>query len=78
MLAVAPSAVAGQLLYGGLKTPSEFKITIFVTFESTCDIDVSSQIADDLKETSFIVSDEIVLSHFHNLDAVDCTLSYIL
>lgn len=77
-LVEAPLAMASQLLDGGRTAQSTFKILFPVHSESTRNIDVSSQIADDLRKTSLTIWDEIVMSLYHSLEAIDCTLCAIL
>lgn len=74
MLVVASSAVAAQLLDGERTAHSAFEIPVPVHCERTRNIDVSSQIDEDLKRTSLIILDEIVFFHHHNLEEIDCTL----
>lgn len=55
MLAVESSAVAAQLLDGGCTAHAAFKILISVPSGSRYNIDASSQIAENLKQTSLTI-----------------------
>lgn len=73
VLAVAFSAVAAELLDGRRTAPSTLKFPIQVHSQSTCSIDVNSPISKEVKKTSPIIWNEIVMSHRQNLKEVDRT-----
>ena len=77
-LAVASSGIAAELLQGGRTAHSRFKIPIPVNESSICSISLQSHDAKLMKEASFIIWDEIMMSHFHQVDCVDRSLQDIM
>ncbi len=71
VIAVATFGVAAVLLDEGRTANSTFKIPIPITAESTCSISASSQLAQDLLDSDFIIWDEIVMCHRYCVEAVD-------
>lgn len=78
VLAVASSAVAAQLLDNRSTAHSALKIPIQDYSQSTCSIETISKLLEELRRTSLIVLDGIVITHRHNLKAVDRTLKNLL
>lgn len=70
--------MASQLLDGGRTAHSALKIPIPVHEESTCAIDLTSQLAGEAMHTAHLILDELVTSHCHNPESVDCSLQDVL
>lgn len=70
---VVPSAATAQLLGGELTAHSALKIPISFTLDSKFNIDADYQLVHDLHGTYLIIWDEIVMTHLHHLEAIDCT-----
>jgi hypothetical protein len=78
-LSVASSGIAAELLMGGRTAHSRFKIPINgLSAESFCGISVNSQLANLIRNTAFLIWDEITLAHKHCIEAVDRTLRDIM
>ena len=77
-LAVASSGIAAELLEGGRTAHSRFKIPIPINESSVCNISLQSDIAKLIQKTSLIIWDEIMMSHVHQVDCVDCSLRDIM
>ena len=73
-LAVASSGIAAELLEGGQTAHSCFKIPIPVNETSVCRISLQSNDAKLLRESSFIIWDEVMMAHVHHIDCVDRSL----
>ena len=73
-LAVASSGIAAELLEGGRTAHSRFKIPIPINDSSVCNISLQSDLAKLIQKTSLIIWDEIMMSHVHQVDCVDCSL----
>ena len=73
-LAVASSGIAAELLEGGRTAHSRFKIPIPVNESSVCSMSLQSTHAKLIKETSFIIWDEVMMSHMDQVDCVDRSL----
>ena len=73
-LAVASSGIAAELLEGGRTAHSQFKIPIPINESSVCNILLQSDITKLIQKTSLIIIiwDEIMMSHVHQVDCVDC------
>ncbi|XP_071740486.1 uncharacterized protein [Rutidosis leptorrhynchoides] len=78
VLNVASSGIASLLLNGGRTAHSRFVIPINITEDSFCSINVNSQLADLLRETSLIIWDEAPMIHKHCFEALDRTLRDIM
>lgn len=63
VLAVAPSAVAAQLLEGGSTAHSALKVSIPINSESTCNFGANFQPAHELCKTHLIIWVKIVVTH---------------
>ena len=77
-LAVASSGIAAELLEGGRTANSRFKIPIPINESSVCNISLQSNTAKLIQKTSLIICDEIMMSHIHQVDCVDCSLHDIM
>ena len=77
-LAVASSGIAAELLEGGRTAHSRFKIPIPINESSLCNISLQSDLAKLIQKTSLIIWDEIIMSHVHQVDCVDCSLCDIM
>ena len=77
-LAVASSGIAAELLEGGRTGHSRFKIPIPINESSVCNISLQSDISKLIQKTSLIIWDEIMMSHVHQVDCVDCSLQDIM
>lgn len=72
--AVPSSEVAAQLLDGERTIYSALKIPISIHAKSTCNIDKKFFLAEEIRRTGLIIWNEIVVTHRHNIDAVNRTL----
>lgn len=77
-LACASSGIAALLLNNGRTAHSRFKIPIVINNDSTCNIKVTSDHAELLKQATLIVWDEAPMTHRHAFEAVDRTLRDIM
>ena len=77
-LAVASSGIAAELLEGGRTAHSRFKIPIPINESSVCNISLQSDLAKLIQKTSLIIWDEIMMSHVHQVDCMDCSLRDIM
>ena len=73
VLSVASSGIASLLLPGGRTAHSRFRIPLELDNESCCGIDVVSDLACLIRESSLIIWDEAPLQHRHAFEAVDRT-----
>ena len=78
VLPVATSAVAASLLPGGRTAHSVFKIPIPCFVDSVCNISMDSQLAQEIRNASLIVWDEIVMCMRYCIEAVDRTLRAVM
>ena len=78
VLPVATSAVAASLLPGGRTAHSVFKIPIPCFVDSVCNISMDSTLAQEIRDASLIVWDEIVMCMRYCIEAVDRTLRAIM
>lgn len=74
VLSVASSGIASLLLPGGRTSHSRFRIPIDLDNESCCGIDVTSDLAELIRQSELIIWDEAPLQHRHAFEAVDRTL----
>ncbi|POS82486.1 hypothetical protein EPUL_006714, partial [Erysiphe pulchra] len=74
VLCVASSGIAALLLPNGRTAHSLFKIPIACTDDSVCRIPAQSQLANLLRRTALIISDEVTMQSKHNFTAVDKVL----
>ncbi|MCO5563734.1 hypothetical protein L7F22_017381 [Adiantum nelumboides] len=77
-LACASSGIAALLLSNGRTAHSRFKIPIDVKSHSTCNVKVTSNLANLIKQTALIVWDEAPMIHRHAFEALDKTLHDIM
>ena len=73
-LAVTSSGIAPELLEVSLTTHSCFRVPIPMNESSICRISLQFYLAKPIKQTSLIIWDEIMMSHAHQVDCVDCSL----
>ncbi|XP_071695053.1 uncharacterized protein [Rutidosis leptorrhynchoides] len=78
VLNVASSGIASLLLSGGRTAHSRFVIPININEDSVCSIDVNSQLADLMRQSSLIIWDEAPMIHKHCFEALDRTLRDIM
>ncbi|GKC41290.1 hypothetical protein Tco_1059012 [Tanacetum coccineum] len=74
VLSVASSGIASLLLPGGRTSHSRFRIPIDLDSDSCCGIDVTSDLAELIRQSELIIWDEAPLQHRHAFEAVDRTL----
>ncbi|KAK1424399.1 hypothetical protein QVD17_19728 [Tagetes erecta] len=77
VLNVASSGIASLLLSGGRTAHSRFHIPINLVEDSFCSINIDSDLARLLKETSLIIWDEAPMVHKHGFEALDRSLKDI-
>ncbi|XP_071728100.1 ATP-dependent DNA helicase PIF1-like [Rutidosis leptorrhynchoides] len=78
VLNVASSGIASLLLSGGRTAHSRFVIPINVNEDSVCSIDVTSQLADLMRQSFLIIWDEAPMIHKHCFEALDRSLRDIM
>lgn len=78
VIAVATSAVAAQVLKGGRKAHSTFRIPVPCGPCQTCNVSVSSVEGRKFRDVHVIIWDEIVMAHRHCIEALDKTLRDIM
>ena len=76
-LAVSSSGITAILLQGGQTAHSYFKIPINIQEHSTCNIPLSSKLAELIRKVSLIVWDEAPMMHKRAVNAVDRTIQDI-
>lgn len=74
---VASSAVTAQLPNAGRAAYSGFQIPILIEQDSVCNISTDQSVADDLIQTGLIIWHEFIMSHRHNLKAVEGMIHHI-
>ena len=75
---MATSGIAANLLDGGQTAHSIFKIPIQIFDDSTCNINVTSDLAELIRKADIIIWDEAVMAHKHLFMAVHRTISDIV
>ncbi|GKB00078.1 ATP-dependent DNA helicase PIF1-like protein, partial [Tanacetum coccineum] len=78
VLNVASSGIAALLLPGGRTAHSRFAIPINVNEDSTCCINIESDLAGLIRKTKLIIWDEAPMVHKHCFEALDRTLKDIM
>ncbi|GKE18153.1 ATP-dependent DNA helicase PIF1-like protein, partial [Tanacetum coccineum] len=78
VLNVASSGIAALLLPGGRTTHSRFAIPINVNEDSTCCINIESDLAGLIRKTKLIIWDEAPMVNKHCFEALDRTLKDIM
>ncbi|GJV79230.1 ATP-dependent DNA helicase PIF1-like protein [Tanacetum coccineum] len=78
VLNVASSRIAALLLPGGRTTHSRFAILINVNEDSTCFINIESDLARLIRKTKLIIWDEAPMVNKHCFEALDRTLKDIM
>jgi len=77
VISVASSGIAALILHGGRTAHSTFKIPLNINSDSTCNIDVQSDLADSIRNASLLIWDEAPMMHKHIFEAVNRTLKDI-
>jgi len=75
VLCVASSGIAAQLLPGGRTAHSRFKIPLSNDINAVCNITRNSALAELIRNTSFIIWDEVPMQHKACFEAVSRTLN---
>ena len=75
VLCVAPSGIAAELLPGGGRAHSTFKIPLSTDSNAVCNITKNSYLGDLIRRTSLIIWDEVPMQHKACFEAVNRTLN---
>jgi PIF1-like helicase/Helitron helicase-like domain at N-terminus/Helicase len=74
VVCVASSAIAASLLINGNTAHSYFNIPLNASRDSTCNINVNSKKAEEIRRADIIIWDEAPMSSKYTIEAVDTTL----
>ncbi|CAN1795974.1 ATP-dependent DNA helicase PIF1 [Linum perenne] len=73
VICVATSGIAALLMTGGRTAHSRFHIPVDVNEISTCHIELGSELAEMIENTSLIIWDEAPMTHKHCIESLDRT-----
>src|ERR1700752_2203757 len=76
-IAVASSGIAALLMSGGRTAHSRFKIPLNLAEDSTCNIELQSDIAQLIRDAKAILWDEAPMLHRHAFEAVNKLFKFI-
>jgi len=77
-IAVASSGIAANLLAGGKTAHSTFRIPLKIFHDSTCKIEIDTDLAKMIRQADCIIWDEAVMCHKHAFSAVEKTIRDIM
>lgn len=72
------SGIAAPILHGERAKPSEFKVSIPVFKDSTCDITREQQVGSIIHAADLIIRDEAPMMHRHVFESVDRIVRHIM
>ncbi|CAN1151782.1 ATP-dependent DNA helicase PIF1 [Linum perenne] len=78
VICVATSGIAALLMTGGRTAHSRFHIPVDVNEISTCHIELGSELAEMIENTSLIIWDEAPMTHKHCIESLDRTLRDVM